>query len=80
MKEKLLETEKPSISAFQASLLADADVAKKVANALHTKNTANFVTLIQNCSGVVLTSGIGIVKFVFFNHSVNDLKLKLIRC
>ncbi|XP_046862877.1 arabinose 5-phosphate isomerase KpsF-like [Xenia sp. Carnegie-2017] len=59
MKEKLLETEKPSISAFQASLLADADVAKKVANALHTKNTANFVTLIQNCSGVVLTSGIG---------------------
>lgn len=59
VKEKLLETEKPSISEFQSSLLADAEVAKRIANSLDTKNTANFVTLIQHCSGVVLTSGIG---------------------
>ena len=59
VKEKLLQTEKPSIPEFQSSLLADADVAKRIANSLDTKNTANFVTLIQHCSGVVLTSGIG---------------------
>ena len=59
MKEKLLDAEKPSVSEFQSSLLADADVAKRIANSLDTKNTANFVTLIQHCSGVVLTSGIG---------------------
>ena len=59
VKEKLLQAEKPSISEFQSSLLADAEVAKRVANALDTKNTANFVTLLQHCSGVVLTSGIG---------------------
>ena len=59
VKEKLLQTEKPSIPEFQSSLLADAEVAKRIANSLDTKNTANFVTLIQHCSGVVLTSGIG---------------------
>jgi hypothetical protein len=59
VKEKLVQAERPSISEFQSSLLADADVAKRIANALDTKNTANFVTLIQHCSGVVLTSGIG---------------------
>lgn len=59
VKEKLVETERPAISEFQNSLLADAEVAKRIANALDTKNTANFVTLIQHCSGVVLTSGIG---------------------
>lgn len=59
VKEKLLEVETPTISEFKRSLLADADVAKRIANTLDTKNTTNFVTLIQNCTGVVLTSGIG---------------------
>ena len=59
MKEKLMETERPPVSEFQNSLLADAEVAKRIANSMDTKNTANFVTLLQHCSGVVLTSGIG---------------------
>ena len=59
VKEKLLEIETPTISEFQRSLLADADVAKRIANALDAKNTTNFVTVVENCAGVVLTSGVG---------------------